>query len=173
MTRLLAAFLLSLTAITGVSHAQEVTRQEFNVDVCKYGTIDGSQVFVMAFLDGDCVGKPKVFLYIADFKLGAICSVTALKCIKVANMTEEQLNFYHELTLHRSKTINDPKVCTQYFGDWVRFEMITGKKAGCSPSFNGARSFDKLLKQGCVYLAQKRIDCIEYTDEEFKRLLIN
>lgn len=156
---LMLGTVLSLSLLSASAFAQEVVREDYKLDLCRPGSVDGTQVFVSSYLDGECVGKPKVILYVADYTLKALCSTYDLKCIKVDAMTAAQRQYYDHLGQYR-KSIAEPKVCTQRHGDLRRFEMITSKASLCTPHINGARSYDSITNQGCVYLGVKNIGCV-------------
>lgn len=150
---------LSLALLGTPAQAEEVVQEDYRLDICRPGSVDGTQVFVSSYLDGECVGKPKVILYVADYTLKALCSTFDLKCIKTDAMTPAQRQYYDHLSQYR-KSIAEPKVCTQRHGDLRRFEMITSKASLCTPHINGARSYDSITKLGCVYLGLKNIGCV-------------
>lgn len=169
MKILISMLLGFVMAISGSAMAGDVTRENYTLDICTPGTVDGSQVFVSSYLDGKCNGNRKVVLYIADYTLQVLCSVQGLSCVPLAEMSDEQKWFYKELEKRRAP-IAAPKVCVQRHGTLWRYEMITSKEALCTPALNGARSYDTISKQGCVYLGTKMIGCVKINDEDFKSL---
>lgn len=149
---------MMLVLLAGVPRPAYATTYE--MQACPPGSVDGTQVFVSAFLDGNCHGRPKVTLYVIDYVARAVCSVRAGKCIGHDEMSDVQREFYDRHEQYRSRVVANPRVCVQVFGEYGTFEMVTGGEALCDPKFNGARSYDPVLKQFCIHLGTRTIGCV-------------
>ncbi len=106
---------------------------------------------------------PKVSLRVTDFTLGLMCSVQTLSCVEWAKMSHEQLAHYE--SLKATRPISSPKVCVQRDGTWQR-EMITSAAAPCSIPHNAARSYDFVMRKGCITLGTLVLGCTDLTDEQ-------
>lgn len=164
MPKILIALFAIVIAIAGPSWAGQKVVQYERLLSCTPGTVDGSQVIEPVFAGGDCNGKKKVVLRITDFTLEAICSIEGLACVHKSQMDAEQLVHYERMKAYR-KPMPEFAVCVQRHDTWLR-EMITSKPELCSPGINAARSYESVLRRGCVWFGSAKIGCVELTREQ-------
>jgi hypothetical protein len=164
MLRKIALFIVAIIApLASPAFAGPKVVEHERIESCKPFSVDGSQVFESAWVGGQCAGRPKVTLRITDFTLELMCSVQTLTCVEKAKMTSEQLAHYE--SLKSTKPIDSPKVCIQRDGTWQR-EMITSQAALCSIPHNAARSYDFVMRKGCVVLGNLILGCTTLSDEQ-------
>lgn len=154
-----------IAALTGPALAGTRVIEHEQIETCGPFSVDGSQVFESAWVSGNCRDR-KVSLRVTDFTLELMCSVQTLTCVEKAKMTPAQLAHYE--SLKSTKPIDTPKVCVQRNGTWQR-EMITSYAAMCSIPHNAARSYDFVMRKGCVVLGALVLGCTDLTDEQIVR----
>ena len=168
MRIVLTALLLIGSSMSSIAQTSQFRFEE--TSHCTPESVDGTQVTLSAFLDGECTGKPKTVLYIADYTLKALCSMPALECVRDDEMTDEQTLLYQDLEKYRVNKLSFPKMGVRSDGSFWRFEMITGGDATFSTPHNGARSYDLVFKKGCVHYGSTKVGCVTLYPEHVSQL---
>lgn len=167
MQRMIALWISAILVAGSPAIAGPKVIEYERMDTCPPFSVDGTQVFESAFLNGTCAGKRKVTLRIADYDLEALCSVAALACKPKSAFTREEAALYQKLATYR-KTLPGAVRCVQRNESWRR-DMITVEDAGCGLGYNAARSYDFVMKKGCVLLPNLVVGCIDLTDDQVAR----
>lgn len=160
-------FLIIALAMPAIAWAGPKHIEYEHLDSCMPQSKDGTQVREGIWYKGVCFGKPKIILRITDFVLEAMCSVQSFSCIGIAAMSPDERAYYESLKVY-AVSRPDAKVCVQRNDTWRR-DMITAGDVQCTPSHHGARSYDFVMRKGCVLDGDLVIGCVTLTDAQIAR----
>ena len=156
-----AVLALCFVAMATTQVSAQTERMFEPMKACAVGSYDSVQAFENYNADGGCDGaSPKFTRRIADFRIGAYCSVIPLQCTEEAKLEGAERVRYDWLRT-QVRTLPNAKECVQYAddGSW-ELVGVTAGNVECSPVKHGARYYDYVRDKACVMNGPSVVGCV-------------